>query len=151
VQWHSCFDSRVTRLGEISPIRRFLTLGSFLNYIGSPFLDGLFPWKNTYFWPKMGWATFWAIFSNALQVTLFDNLPMWGHQCSIKPLVTILSLKQSRKLFCSKQGCQMVYFKTKNPTLGTFSRAWWEWKMLVHFKAIWFDLWPLGIIYSRLV
>jgi hypothetical protein len=34
------------------------------------------------------------------------------------------------------QGCQMVYFKTKNPDLGTFWRAS-EWKILVYFTAIW--------------
>jgi hypothetical protein len=30
------------------------------------------------------------------------------------------------------QGCQMVYFETKNPYLGTFWRAL-EWKMLAYF------------------
>jgi hypothetical protein len=30
----------------------------------------------------------------------------------------------------------MVYFKTQNPNLGVFWRAV-EWKMLVHFTAIW--------------
>jgi hypothetical protein len=34
------------------------------------------------------------------------------------------------------QGCQMVYFQTKNPNLGQFRRAL-EWKMLTHFMAIW--------------
>jgi hypothetical protein len=33
------------------------------------------------------------------------------------------------------QGCQMVYFKTKNPKLGTYCMAW-EWKMLVNFTAV---------------
>jgi hypothetical protein len=46
------------------------------------------------------------------------------------------------------QGCQMVYFKTKNPNLGTF---WWalEWKVLVYLKAIWYNLWPFGIVCSH--
>jgi hypothetical protein len=42
------------------------------------------------------------------------------------------------------QGCNMVYFQTKNPNLGKFWRAL-EWKMLVYvfydhleyFTAIW--------------
>jgi hypothetical protein len=33
------------------------------------------------------------------------------------------------------QGCQMVYFNTKNPNLGIFWRAL-EWKMLVYFMTI---------------
>jgi hypothetical protein len=32
-------------------------------------------------------------------------------------------------MICS-QGCQMVFFKTKNPNLGKFWRAW-EWKKFV--------------------
>jgi hypothetical protein len=34
------------------------------------------------------------------------------------------------------QGCQMVYFQTKNPDLGKFWRAL-QWKMLVYFMDIW--------------
>jgi hypothetical protein len=51
-----------------------------------------------------------------------------------------------RKRFRSKvstQGCQMVYFKTKNPNLGIFWRAL-EWKM-------WYIIRPFGIIYDHLV
>jgi hypothetical protein len=35
----------------------------------------------------------------------------------------------------SDQGCQMVYFKNKNPNLGKFLRVL-EWKMLVYFMVI---------------
>jgi hypothetical protein len=35
-----------------------------------------------------------------------------------------------------KQGCQMVYFPTKNPNLGKFKRAF-DWKMSTYFKDIW--------------
>jgi hypothetical protein len=35
----------------------------------------------------------------------------------------------------SSQGCQMVYFQTKNPTLGKFLRAL-DWKMLKYLMAI---------------
>jgi hypothetical protein len=41
------------------------------------------------------------------------------------------------------QGCQMVYFQTKNPNLGKFWRSL-EWKMLVYFKVIWNILRPFG-------
>jgi hypothetical protein len=39
-------------------------------------------------------------------------------------------VKKSPKML-PNQGCQMVYFKTKNPHLGTIWRAL-EWKMLVY-------------------
>jgi hypothetical protein len=38
-----------------------------------------------------------------------------------------------------RQGCQMVYFKTKNLNLGIFWRAL-EWKMLVYFTTDWYNL-----------
>jgi hypothetical protein len=37
--------------------------------------------------------------------------------------------------FCEKQGCQMVYFQTKDPNLGKIWRAL-EWKMLLNFMII---------------
>jgi hypothetical protein len=45
----------------------------------------------------------------------------------------------------SQQGCQRVYFKTKNPNLGVFWIAM-EWKMLVYFTTIWYNLWPFGVV-----
>jgi hypothetical protein len=39
-----------------------------------------------------------------------------------------------------EQGCQMVYFQTKNPNLG----GSWNWKC-------WYILWPSGICYGRVV
>jgi hypothetical protein len=47
------------------------------------------------------------------------------------------------------QGCQMVYFQTKNPNLGKFSMAL-QWKMLVCFMESWSILRPLDIIYGFL-
>jgi hypothetical protein len=58
----------------------------------------------------------------------------------------------------AKQGCQMVYFQTKNPNLGKFWRVL-QWKMLVYqdhlehfpaiwyiyFMALWYMLWSFGI------
>jgi hypothetical protein len=48
------------------------------------------------------------------------------------------------------QGCQMVYFQTKDPNLGKFGRAL-QWKTLVYFIAIWSILQPIGIFNGRLV
>jgi hypothetical protein len=50
----------------------------------------------------------------------------------------------------SKQGCQMVYFQTKNPHLGKFWRVL-QWKMLVYFVAIRPIFLPLGIFCGLLV
>jgi hypothetical protein len=49
-----------------------------------------------------------------------------------------------------RQGCQMAYFQTKNPSLGNFWRAL-QWKMFVSFTAIWSILQPFGIFYGYLV
>jgi hypothetical protein len=50
----------------------------------------------------------------------------------------------------AEQGCQMVYFQTKNLNLGTFLSAL-EWKMFLYCMIIWNILWPFGIIYRILV
>jgi hypothetical protein len=44
----------------------------------------------------------------------------------------------------------MVCFQTKNTNLGQFWRVL-QWKMLVYFMAIWYILWPFGIVYGYLV
>jgi hypothetical protein len=44
-------------------------------------------------------------------------------------------------LCCADQGCQMVCFQTKNPSVGKFWRAL-DWKMLIYI------LWPFGILYG---
>jgi hypothetical protein len=44
----------------------------------------------------------------------------------------------------------MVYFQTKNPTLGKIWRAL-EWKMLSHIMTIWNILPPFGMNNGRLV
>jgi hypothetical protein len=49
-----------------------------------------------------------------------------------------------------QQGCQMVYFLTKNPNLGTFWRAL-EWKMLVCLITIRNVSLPFCMIYGHLV
>jgi hypothetical protein len=50
----------------------------------------------------------------------------------------------------SHQGCQMVYFQTKNPNLGKFWSVL-QWKMLVDFVAVRSILWQFGIFCGRLV
>jgi hypothetical protein len=48
------------------------------------------------------------------------------------------------------RGCQMVFFQTKNPNLGTF-RKFLQLKMLVYFMPIWNILWPFAIFYGQWV
>jgi hypothetical protein len=68
-----------------------------------------------------------------------------------------------QKKLRGRQGCQMVYFYTKNTSLCIFRRAL-EWKMLVYFMniqiihghlayfmAIWYSLWSFGIFFPVLV
>jgi hypothetical protein len=50
----------------------------------------------------------------------------------------------------SRQGCQMVYFQTKNSYLGKFWR-FLQWKMLVYFIYIWSILRQFDIFYGQLV
>jgi hypothetical protein len=57
----------------------------------------------------MGWATLWVGFSQSRLVTL----------------IAVERRKTERN-----QGCQMVYFQTKNRNLGKLWRAL-QWKMLV--------------------
>jgi hypothetical protein len=47
------------------------------------------------------------------------------------------------------QGCQMVYFKTKNRNLGTFWRVL-QCKMSVYFMAIWPIIRPFDKFYGHL-
>jgi hypothetical protein len=48
------------------------------------------------------------------------------------------------------QGCQIVYFHTKNPNLGKFCRAV-EWKMLVYHTVILNILQQFGVFHGFLV
>jgi hypothetical protein len=50
----------------------------------------------------------------------------------------------------ANQGCQMVYFQTKNSHLGIFWRAL-EQIMLVYFVAIWNIVQPFRTFYGPLV
>jgi hypothetical protein len=59
---------------------------------------------------------------------------------------------EAKKCFSSflTQGCQMVYFHTKNPNLGIFRRAL-DWNFLMYVMAIWNILRTFGIFYDHLV
>jgi hypothetical protein len=48
------------------------------------------------------------------------------------------------------QGCQMVYFQTKNLNLGTFWRVL-QCKMLVSFMDIWYILRSFGIFWPFVI
>jgi hypothetical protein len=49
-----------------------------------------------------------------------------------------------------EQGCQMVYFQTKNWNFGKVLRVW-QWKMLVYFMDLWSILRPFHIFYGHWV
>jgi hypothetical protein len=70
------FPNRVTRLGEFSPIGWLFLLGSYLRITEVAHIFGLLyssvKFKNKC-WQKIGWATFWAIFSQPNLVTLFPS------------------------------------------------------------------------------
>jgi hypothetical protein len=67
-------------------------------------------------------------------------------------------LKENLKITFKEtyQGCQMVYFQTKNPNLGKFWRTL-EWKKVGIFMntwnitAIFYNVWPFGIVCGHLV
>jgi hypothetical protein len=48
------------------------------------------------------------------------------------------------------QGCQMVYFQTKNPNLGTLLGVL-QWKLLVYFMSNWYTLQPFAIFNGHFV
>jgi hypothetical protein len=51
-----------------------------------------------------------------------------------------MRFENKTKILCKNalaQGCQMVFFQTKNPKLGQFWRAL-QWKMLINFMDIWY-------------
>jgi hypothetical protein len=50
----------------------------------------------------------------------------------------------------SKQGCQMVYFRTKNSNLGKFWRTS-ACQMLIHFLAVWNILRTFGTCYDYFI
>jgi hypothetical protein len=49
-----------------------------------------------------------------------------------------------------QQGCQMVYFQTKNPNLGKFRRVL-QWTIRVYFMTIRYTLRPFAIFYAHLL
>jgi hypothetical protein len=63
-------DSRVTRLGEFSPVRRLFILGIFLKITKVAHIFGL-PFLTV---KEMCWAMFWAIFSQTHMLTLILTL-----------------------------------------------------------------------------
>jgi hypothetical protein len=74
----------------------------------------------------MDWATFWAIFSQTLLVTLIWILR--------QTMCSILSLLRKPKNKVSA-GLPDIYFQTKITNLGKFWRVL-QWKTLVYFVAI---------------
>jgi hypothetical protein len=95
-------------------------------------------------------------FANNFGKNIFKNHSI-GPWTRLKKLLAALSFFPTFQI-CQKclhakprprrQGCQMVYFQTKNSNLGKFWRAL-EWKRLVYFifvwnilRPLWYILWP---------
>jgi hypothetical protein len=70
--------------------------------------------------------------------------------CQLKPNFNDIFCGQVNRLSCDEQGCQMVCFQTKNPSLGKLWRAL-DWKMFIYFMAIWNFLWRFGIFNDHFV
>jgi hypothetical protein len=74
--------------------------------------------------------------------SIFQNLAKESKQSPVgekSPNLTTLLLARKNELVFDQsleQGCQMVYFQTKNPNLGKFWRAL-DWTMLIYFMTIW--------------
>jgi hypothetical protein len=69
----------------------------------------------------------------------------FANECNFGTEKSLHGLAAGKKLDDNRaQGCQMAYFKTKNPNLGRF----WgdlQWKMLDYFMAFWSILQSFGI------
>jgi hypothetical protein len=76
--------------------------------------------------------------------SLFKNIPS-GNPGEV-------DLPQALKIFSciAVQGCQMVYFQTKNRNLGTFRRVL-QCEMLVYFTATWSILRTFDLVYGHLL
>jgi hypothetical protein len=69
-----------------------------------------------------------------------------------RPSLTLSTFIAVEKFECQEclQGCQMVYFQTKNPNLGNYWSAL-DWNTLVYFTAVWSTLRIFGILFGDLV
>jgi hypothetical protein len=72
-------------------------------------------------------------------------------KCCILELGRLCTLDQEWKnKSVLDQGCQMVYFQTKNPNLCKFWSAL-DWRMVIYLMAICIILWTFGIFCDHLV
>jgi hypothetical protein len=73
--------------------------------------------------------------------------PFW--QNSSEREIATFGCQKNDSLSKTDQGCQMVYFQTKNPNLGKFLSAL-DWKVSIYFMAIWNIIQTFGKIYDHL-
>jgi hypothetical protein len=78
-----------------------------------------------------------------LNVTLWSSFSILLIPLSAMKMVATNQIRQT-----ANQGCQMVYFQTKNLNLGKSWRAL-AWKMLIYFMDIWNILLTFGIFYDH--
>jgi hypothetical protein len=98
------------------------------------------------------------IFSHFVDILLVDYLDV-GIGTHVVPNIEIQNLVSqlvSKWRTAFTQGCQMVYFRTKNPNLCILEGPRMEnaglfFGHLVYFWAIWYIFWPFGIIFVYLV
>jgi hypothetical protein len=94
----------------------------------------------------------WNIWKVSTKGVLNDKHYFWE---DLRSLAGKREIRRNRGKACftPKQGCQMVYFQTKNPTLSKFWKAL-EWKRLVFSMpniSQLVNLWPFGNLAANLV
>jgi hypothetical protein len=77
-------------------------------------------------------------------------IPIGTSQCMYSSIIEMSVRKRRQSCSARVQGCQMVYFQTKNRNLGKFWRVL-QWRMEVYFLALWSILQPFYIFYGHLV
>jgi hypothetical protein len=85
--------------------------------------------------------------SDASQLKYID----WGRFVQLNYFVELREIvsQQFNNLYPTHQGCQMVYFQTKNPSLGKFWRVL-PWNELVYFRVFWDVLGSFGMFWGLL-
>jgi hypothetical protein len=99
-----------------------------------------FEWSGVEIWDQL-----WNFFDLLFGWSTNKGLEKGGRKDILEP-----NLIWTTTCLFSGQGCQMVYFQTKNFNFSIFWRAL-EWKMLADCTAIWYILQPIGIFYTKLV
>jgi hypothetical protein len=83
--------------------------------------------------------------SNVSQNFFFRKSYFRAQKIGPEEIKVVPTFSNDHNFFCvDNQGCQMVFFQTKNTNLGTFWRVL-QWKMFEYFMSIRYILRPFGI------